>query len=123
MARQRLHMIRSELIARIAAQNPHLYAKDVEAVVATILDTMTDALARGDRVELRGFGMFEARPRPARVRRNPRSQARVEKAPGAAVRFKPAKAMKDRLNCQNPAISLRPSSNVRRIGEDLIKYY
>ncbi|MEW6626896.1 MAG: HU family DNA-binding protein [Pseudomonadota bacterium] len=91
-------MIRSELIARIAAQNPHLYAKDVEAVVATILDTMGDALIRGDRVELRGFGMFEARQRPARVRRNPRSQARVEKAPGAAVRFKPAKAMKDRLN-------------------------
>lgn len=91
-------MIRSELIARIAAQNPHLYAKDVEAVVATILDAMTDALARGDRVELRGFGMFEARRRPARVRRNPRSQAKVEKAPGAAVRFKPAKAMKDRLN-------------------------
>jgi integration host factor subunit beta len=93
-------MIRSELIARIAAQNPHLYAKDAEAVVATILNTMTAALARGDRVELRGFGMFEARPRPTRVRRNPRSQATVEKAPGAAVRFKPAKAMKDRLNRQ-----------------------
>lgn len=91
-------MIRSELIARIAAQNPHLYAKDVEAAVGTILDTMTAALARGDRVELRGFGMFETRPRTARIRRNPRTQAAVEKAPGAAVRFKPAKAMKDRLN-------------------------
>lgn len=91
-------MIRSELVARIAAQNPHLYAKDVEAVVATVLDTMTDALARGDRVELRGFGMFEARPRAARVRRNPRTQTAVEVEAGAAVRFKPAKAMKDLLN-------------------------
>ena len=51
-------MIKSELIERIAAQNPHLYQRDVERIVNTILDTITTALAQGDRVELRGFGMF-----------------------------------------------------------------
>ncbi|MEE7450031.1 hypothetical protein MRF4_20700 [Methylobacterium radiotolerans] len=54
-------MIRSELIARIAAQNPHLIAKDIEAVVGAILERIAAALADGDWVELRGFGMFEAR--------------------------------------------------------------
>lgn len=57
-------MIRSELVARIAEKNPYLYAKEVEAAVDIALDTMTVALIRGDRVELRGFGMFEARRRP-----------------------------------------------------------
>lgn len=55
-------------------------------------------LARGYRAELRGDGRFEGRPRPARIRRNPRSQAEVEVAPSAAVRLKPAKVMKDRFN-------------------------
>ena len=65
-------MVRSELVARIAEQYPHLYARDVEAVVETILATMADGLAQGGRVELRGFGVFEPKRREARVRRNPR---------------------------------------------------
>lgn len=93
-------MIRSELVARIAEQTPHLYAKDVEAAVATILDTMTAALARGDRVELRGFGMFEAQQRAARVRRDPRTQAKLELQLGAArTLFTPASSrMRDQVD-------------------------
>ena len=60
-------MIKSELIERIAARNPHLYQRDVETVVTAILDTITAALARGDRVELRGFGVFAVKKRDART--------------------------------------------------------
>jgi integration host factor subunit beta len=66
-------MIKSELIDQLAEANPHLYHRDVERVVNTILDGITDALARGERVELRGFGAFSVRHRPARVGRNPRT--------------------------------------------------
>ena len=62
-------MIKSELIDKLAEANPHLYHRDVERVVNTILDGITDALAEGDRVELRGFGAFSVRRRPARLSR------------------------------------------------------
>jgi integration host factor beta subunit len=65
-------MIKSELIERIAEQNPHLYQRDVEKIVNAILDTITTALAQGDRVELRGFGVFAVKTRNARTGRNPR---------------------------------------------------
>ena len=91
-------MIRSELVARIAAQNPHLYAREIEAVVKAILDRMTEALADGDRVELRDFGTFAARDREARTGRNPRSGKLVVVAAKRAVHFKPSKAMRARLN-------------------------
>ena len=71
-------MIKSELIAKLAAENPHLTQKDVERVVGVILDRMTDALVQGGRVELRGFGAFSVRARPARAGRNPRTGAAVE---------------------------------------------
>ena len=64
-------MIKSELVQRIAAKNPHLYQRDVERIVNAILDEITNALARGDRVELRGFGAFSIKrrdPRPAATR-------------------------------------------------------
>ena len=91
-------MIRSELVARIAEQNPHLYAKDVEAVVVTILDTMADALARGDRVELRGFGAFDTKPLLERAARNPKTGAAVTVGAKKRIAFKPGKGMQDRLN-------------------------
>ncbi|MGU3668436.1 integration host factor subunit beta [Methylobacterium sp. A49B] len=91
-------MIRSELVARIAEQNPHLYARDVERVVDAILDRMTDALTNGDRVELRGFGAFSTRETKARIGRNPRSGASVQVAAKANVHFAPSKLMKARLN-------------------------
>lgn len=91
-------MIRSELVARISAQNPHLYAKDVEAVVDAILDRMTDALVDGDRVELRAFGTFALRARGARTGRNPRSGQSVAVAAKRVVHFKPGKSLRARLN-------------------------
>src|ERR1044071_6991248 len=66
-------MIKSELVLKIAEQNPHLYQRDVENIVNAILDTISDALARGDRVELRGFGAFSVKKRDARTGRKPRT--------------------------------------------------
>ena len=93
-------MIRSELIARIAAQNPHLYERDVEALVRVILDRLTEALADGDRVELRDFGTFCVREREARSGRNPRTGKEVIVPVRAHVHFKPGKSMRSRLNIQ-----------------------
>ena len=66
-------MIRSELIQKIADENPHLFQRDVERIVNTIFEEITDALANGDRVELRGFGAFSVKTRVARVGRKPRT--------------------------------------------------
>jgi integration host factor subunit beta len=64
-------MIKSELVQRISLASPRLYQRDVEKVVNAILDVITTAMARGDRVELRGFGTFAVKTRPARAARNP----------------------------------------------------
>ncbi len=66
-------MTKSELIKRLAATNPHLYARDVERIVATVFEQIVLALTRGERVELRGFGIFSTRGRSKRVGRNPRT--------------------------------------------------
>ncbi len=66
-------MIKSELIQKIAAANPHLYHRDVERIVNVIFGEIVDALARGDRVELRGFGAFTVKHRAPRIGRNPRT--------------------------------------------------
>src|SRR3546814_7886645 len=70
-------MTKSELIQHIADLNPHLYHRDVERIVTTIFDEISEALAKGDRVELRGFGAFSVKRREARVGRNPRTGAAV----------------------------------------------
>ena len=70
-------MIKSELVQRIASQNPHLYQRDVENIVNAIFGEITAAMAKGDRVELRGFGAFSVKHRPARTGRNPRTGAHV----------------------------------------------
>ena len=88
-------MIKSELVLKIAEQNPHLYQRDVEKIVNAILDTIADALARGDRVELRGFGAFSVKKRDARTGRNPRTGAQIQIGESTSVRFKPGKALKD----------------------------
>lgn len=93
-------MIRSELIARIVGQNPHLFAKDVEDVVAAILDRIAAALAAGDRVELRDFGAFSIRKHEAHASRNPRTGAVVAVPVRTHVHFKPGKAMRERLNLE-----------------------
>ena len=91
-------MIKSELIKRISAQNPHLYDRDIEKVVNAIFDEMVEALRRGDRVELRGFGTFSARLRGARQGRNPRTGAVVAVAKKAIPAFKTGKEMRERIN-------------------------
>ena len=70
-------MIKSELVQHISTQNPHLYQRDVENIVNAILGEIIAAMARGDRVELRGFGAFSVKQRPARTGRNPRTGAHV----------------------------------------------
>src|SRR3954470_10574200 len=91
-------MIKSELIAKIAEQNSHLYQRDAEAVVNAILDTITVALARGDWVELRGFGMFSVKQREARAGRNPRNGKEVEVAEKLVPLFKMSRVMRSLLN-------------------------
>src|SRR6201986_2132608 len=66
-------MIKSELVQHISTSNPHLYQRDVENIVNAILGEIVGALGRGDRVELRGFGAFSVKNRPARTGRNPRT--------------------------------------------------
>jgi integration host factor subunit beta len=96
-------MIKSELIARLAAENTHLTHKDVERVVNIILDGMVDALEQGGRVELRGFGAFSVRSRPARAGRNPRTGAHVSVPAKSVPFFKSGKELRERLNVSGDA--------------------
>ena len=91
-------MIRSELIQKIAEENPHLYQRDVERIVNTIFEEITSAMARGDRVELRGFGAFSVKKRDARLGRNPRTGEAVEVEEKHVPFFKTGKLLRDRLN-------------------------
>ena len=96
-------MIKSELIAKLAAENPHLTQKDVERVVGIILDRMTQAMVEGGRVELRGFGAFSVRARPARTGRNPRTGTAVDVQAKAVPFFKSGKELRERLNAGGDA--------------------
>jgi integration host factor subunit beta len=91
-------MIKSELVLKIAEQNPHLYQRDVENIVNAILDTIADALARGDRVELRGFGAFSVKKRDARTGRNPRTGESVSISEKVVPVFKTGNEIHQRLN-------------------------
>lgn len=97
-------MIRSELVQRIFDENQELPAerrlsqRDVERIVNTIFEEITDALSRGDRVELRGFGAFSVKKRDARVGRNPRTGESVEVEEKHVPFFKTGKLLRDRLN-------------------------
>ena len=103
-------MIKSELVARIAERNPHLYQRDVENIVNAILDTIADALARGDRVELRGFGAFSVKKRDARTGRNPRTGETVSVTEKVIPVFKTGKEMRQRLNPTSPSRTNRRSA-------------
>ena len=91
-------MIRSELVTIVAEGNPHLTLRDVERIVATIFDQITDALSAGRRVELRGFGAFSTRDRDARTGRNPRTGTAVKVDAKRVPYFKPGKELRERLN-------------------------
>lgn len=96
-------MIKSELIDRLSAENPHLTHKEVERVVNVVLDQMVQAMAAGGRVELRGFGAFSVRHRPARSGRNPRTGETVEVPAKSVPFFKSGKELRDRLNLSGDA--------------------
>ena len=91
-------MIKSELVQHISTQNPHLYQRDVENIVNAILNEIIAAMARGDRVELRGFGAFSTKQRLARTGRNPRTGDKVPVTEKLAPFFKTGKEMRERLN-------------------------
>lgn len=91
-------MTKSELIQRLAELNPHLFQRDVERIVSTIFEEVAGALARGDRVELRGFGAFSVKQRGPRVGRNPRTGEAVKVAEKFIPFFKAGKDLRERLN-------------------------
>lgn len=91
-------MTRSELVAEIASANPHLLLKDVELIVYTIFDELSEALARGDRIELRGFGAFIVKKRNARAGRNPRTGETVSVDEKVVPFFKAGKELRERVN-------------------------
>ena len=93
-------MTRSQLILRLAEMNPHLYHRDVERIVATVFDEISAALARGDRVELRGFGAFSVKRRAARIGRNPRTGDMVQVAAKYLPYFKTGKELRERINAK-----------------------
>ena len=96
-------MTRSELIAELAAANPHLTGRDVELIVSTVFDEITAALSRGERVELRGFGAFTVKRRNARTGRNPRTGEAVPVDEKAVPFFKAGKELRERVNKGKPA--------------------
>ena len=91
-------MIRSELVAKIAAENPHLTQSDAERIVRTVFESIAETLANGGRVELRGFGAFSVRHRDPRRGRNPRTGETVDVEAKAVPFFKAGKELRDRLN-------------------------
>lgn len=91
-------MIRSELVQKIANENPHLLRRDVERVVNVVMGAMTEALGRGERVELRGFGSFSVGRRDARTGRNPKTGEPVEVGAKHAPKFRASKKLLARMN-------------------------
>lgn len=91
-------MTKSELIARLAERNPRLVARDADEAVNTMLDAMTDALAGGQRIEIRGFGSFALNYRPPRLGRNPKSGDRVQVPAKYVPHFKAGKELRERVD-------------------------
>jgi integration host factor subunit beta len=91
-------MTKSDLIRQLAEANPHLFQRDIERIVSTVFEEVTEALVRGDRVELRGFGAFSVRQRSSRVGRNPRTGEEVRVPDKAVPYFKTGKELRERLN-------------------------
>ena len=93
-------MTRSELIERLAQLHPQLQLKDTELAVRVILDALSNALAKGGRVEIRSFGSFGLNYRPSRQGRNPKTGAKVKVPAKYVPHFKPGKELKERVDCE-----------------------
>jgi integration host factor subunit beta len=96
-------MTKSELIQRLNQKYPHLYQRDIEVLVNTILGEISEALAREDRVELRGFGAFSIRKRDPRAARNPKNGEVVNIGERSAIYFRAGKELRDRINDGQPS--------------------
>ncbi len=94
-------MIKSELVQKIADKSPHLYHRDIERIVNTILDEVINAMKDGNRIELRGFGAFSVKSRNARMGRNPRTGSSVEVIAKRVPFYKTGKELRERLNAKN----------------------
>ena len=103
-------MTRSDLVARLSERFPQLTLRDTEFAVKTILDAMSDALARGHRIEIRGFGSFSVSRRPQRLGRNPRSGEQVVIPEKRVPHFKPGKSLREAVDSQLPANLPRPAA-------------
>ncbi|MBK5915632.1 integration host factor subunit beta [Rhodocyclus purpureus] len=91
-------MTKSELIAQLAERFPQLVAKDADFAVKVILDAMSEALAQGDRIEIRGFGSFALNYRPPRIGRNPKSGDKVNVPEKWVPHFKAGKELRERVD-------------------------
>lgn len=91
-------MIKSELVEKLAQENPHLFQRDVETIVNAMFDEISDALSKGNRVELRGFGAFSVKHRAERTGRNPRTGDSVHVSEKYVPQFKAGKEIRERLN-------------------------
>ena len=96
-------MTKSDLIARLAERFPQLVAKDADFAVKMILDAMSEALAKGDRIEIRGFGSFALNYRPPRVGRNPKSGDKVSVPEKWVPHFKAGKELRERVDSAHNA--------------------
>lgn len=97
-------MTKSELVQLLVKKNPHLMQRDIEKVITTIFDEITAAMARGQRVELRGFGVFSVKHREPRIGRNPRTGESVEVAPKSIPFFKIGKTLHMLINGETPPV-------------------
>ncbi len=100
-------MTRSDLIAALASRFTHLTAKDAEIVVKEILDAISNSLAHGDRIEIRGFGSFSVNYRPARKGRNPKTGEAVSVLAKYVPHFKAGKEMRERVEESAKPAALR----------------
>ena len=97
-------MTKSDLIARLAERFPQLVAKDADFAVKMILDSMSDALTKGDRIEIRGFGSFSLNYRPPRVGRNPKSGDKVSVPEKWVPHFKAGKELRERVDTAHKSV-------------------
>jgi integration host factor subunit beta len=91
-------MTKSELIEAVAIKQPHLQVKDVELAIRCVVEQLTDTLAKGERIEIRGFGSFSVRQRQARIARNPKTGESVAVTESYATHFKPGNELRDRVD-------------------------
>ena len=95
-------MNKSDLILKILESDPNLFKKDASKIVNVFFDTISEAISKGERVELRGFGVFDVKKREARIARNPKNGEAVAVPAKKVPFFRMGKDMKDRINKNNP---------------------